>query len=172
PRPPSGRTSRRRPPAAPSRGTRRPPSGPGAPAYAPPPCPPCSRPSAARPGRSRAPPRPSPRVRPSSPRTAARRRRRSGRSLVLLLFALHPPRPGLHLARHQREVLAERVPLEQLGQQQLHRLRMSLEPDAEHLHRLALMPVARRVQVADRRGDRVLVRETYLDPDVVVVLGG
>ena len=68
--------------------------------------------------------------------------------------------PGQGLASRviKREVLAQRMALERLGQQQLHRLRVALEPDPEHLERLALVPVAGGPQVGDRGQHRVLVR--------------
>ena len=54
---------------------------------------------------------------------------------------VHEPGPRLHLAGEQREVLAQRVPLELAGQVQVAQLRVTLEADAVHLPALALVPV-------------------------------
>src|SRR5438445_13875959 len=56
-------------------------------------------------------------------------------------------RPGLHHAGQQREVLAERVPLELTRQVDVPQTGVPDEVDAEHLPRLALVPVGARVHL-------------------------
>src|SRR6266516_14413 len=121
---------------------RRPPWAPTATACARAPCAPCSPPRAVQPGR-----RPT-RRRSSGPgrstgcsRRSRRWRRRWWRSLLFLLLSLDGARPGLGLASHEGEVLAQGIALEGLREEELHGLGMAREGDAEHLPGLALVPV-------------------------------
>ena len=68
---------------------------------------------------------------------------RATRSLLLLLLALDRARPRLGLSGHEREVLAQRVALELLGEQQLHqvagapRTRSRTSPTVSRSHQFA-----------------------------------
>src|SRR5690349_14949283 len=52
--------------------------------------------------------------------------------------------PRLHLAREEREVLAQRVPLEVARQVEMPQVRVAVEHEAVHLPALTLVPVGAR----------------------------
>ena len=88
---------------------------------------------------------------------------RHARRFAVAVFAGHrldvdEARPRLHLAREQREVLAQRVALELEREVEVTQRGMTVELDAEHLPRLALVPVGAGVHRHPRLGARVAAR--------------
>ncbi|GHI16138.1 hypothetical protein Scinn_56010 [Streptomyces virginiae] len=75
------------------------------------------------------------------------------------LTRLLGPRPGLRDARGQHEVLAQRVPLEVLREEEVHQVRVVGEGDPEHLEGLALVPFRARVDGDRRRQGGGAVRD-------------
>src|SRR5262249_47273941 len=68
-------------------------------------------------------------------------------SLSVGLLRLLGSGPRLRDAGREHEVLAQRMALEPVRQQQRRQLTVSAEPDPEHLVRLALVPAGARVDV-------------------------
>ena len=71
-------------------------------------------------------------------------------------------RPRLHDTRQQREVLAQRMPLELRREIEVAQRRMALEDDAEHLPALALVPVGAGVDRHPRLGEHGLLVDVDL----------
>src|SRR3954470_11075332 len=76
-------------------------------------------------------------------------------------------RPGLGDPRGQDEVLAQRVALEPVGQQQRLEVRVTFEDDSEHLEGLAFVPVRAAVDPGRGGQNRLLARGERTDQDVV-----
>ena len=68
--------------------------------------------------------------------------------------------------------MQQRVVAEALLRQQRAQVRVAVEDDAEHLVRLALVPVGGGPEVADRRDVRVVVRAAHLHRQRVPVREG
>src|SRR5690606_8785682 len=81
----------------------------------------------------------------------------AARRPVTGLARLLRPGPRLRHPRGEHEVLAERVTLEPVRQQQRAQVRVALEDHPEHLIRLPLVPV----RAAEDTGDARQARETY-----------
>src|SRR5919198_5657627 len=90
---------------------------------------------------------------------------------TVLLPRFLGPRPGLGLPGQQGELLAQRMALELLGQQQLGEVRVAIEEHAEQLGGLALVPVGTRPQVAHGRQVAALPRHHRAHLHVVAVAG-
>lgn len=73
------------------------------------------------------------------------------RVVVVALARLLRARPGLGDPGGEHELLAQRMPLEPVGQQQRHQVRVAGEVDPEHLVRLALVPAGPRVDPGGAR---------------------
>src|SRR5215211_6295933 len=93
------------------------------------------------------------------------------RSVATLLPRFLGPRPGLGLPGQQGELLAQRVAVELLGQQQLGQVGVALEADPEQLGRLPLVPVGPRPQVADGRQMPAVAGQHRPHLEVVAVAG-
>src|SRR5215211_1486983 len=93
------------------------------------------------------------------------------RSLATLLPRFLGSRPGFGLPGQQGELLAQRVALELLGQQQLGQVGVAVEADPEQLGRLPLVPVGAGPQVADRRQVAAVAGHDRPDLEVVAVAG-
>src|SRR5215207_3029526 len=93
------------------------------------------------------------------------------RLLATLLSRFLGPRPGLGLPGQQGELLAQRVALELLGQQQLGQVGVAVEADAEQLGRLPLVPVGAGPQVADGRQVATIAGDHHAQLEVVAVAG-
>src|ERR687891_1151840 len=145
----------------PSRGTGRPPWGRAGAACGPGSCAPRTPPRAGPPGRSPSPGPPSGAARSRRSRTAGRRS--SLRALPGGLLAW----PRLRQPGGEREVLPEREPLELLGEQQLHQLRVALEVDPEELPGLTFVPVRSGIQVGDRRQPGLVLPGSDHHPNLV-----
>src|SRR6266496_1788426 len=90
---------------------------------------------------------------------------------VLLPWFLAPG-PDLGLPGQQGELLAQRVALELLRQEQLGQVGVAVEAHAEQLGGLALVPVGARPQVVQRRQVPAVARHHRAELDVVPVVGG
>src|SRR5439155_18822059 len=76
--------------------------------------------------------------------------------------------PRLHLAREQRVVLAQRVPLELEREVEVTQRGMTVECDAEHLPGLALVPIGARIHRYPRLGARVVLVDIGLEDDALM----
>ncbi len=74
-------------------------------------------------------------------------------------------RPRLHLAREQREVLAQRMAFELGRKVEVTQARMTVEDDAVHLPRLALVPVGTGIHRHPRLRVRIVVVDVDLERD-------
>src|SRR6266536_3320110 len=92
-------------------------------------------------------------------------------SVTVLLPRLLGPWPGLGLPGQEGELLAQRVPLELLGQEQLGQVGVAVEGHAEQLGGLALVPVGARPQVVHARQVPAVARHHRAHLDVVTVVG-
>src|SRR5919107_532662 len=77
---------------------------------------------------------------------------------------------AVRLVAAQREVLAERVPLPVVGQEDAAQVRVTVEDDAEHVERLALVPVGRAPDGNDGRDVRVLLVQENFQAQAVEAL--
>src|SRR4051794_12887082 len=91
-------------------------------------------------------------------RHARRRHLAAARRAAARLAGLLRARPHLGHPRRQNEVLAQRMPLEPVRQQQRDQVGMPLEDHPEHLVRLALVPVGAPVDPDRARQNRVDTR--------------
>src|SRR5919199_813028 len=90
---------------------------------------------------------------------------------VLLPWFLGPG-PDLGLPGQQGELLAQRVALELLRQEELGQVGVAVEAHAEQLGGLALVPVGPRPQVVQGRQVPAVARHQRAELDVVPVVGG
>src|SRR5215216_921261 len=92
-------------------------------------------------------------------------------SVATLLTRFLGARPGLGLPCQQGELLAQRVALELLGEQQLGQVGMAVEANPEQLGRLPLVPVGPRPQVAEGRQVPAVAGQHRPHLEVVAVAG-
>src|SRR5919206_3874249 len=97
---------------------------------------------------------------------------RSRSIATVLLPRFLGPRPGLGLPGQQGELLAQRVALELLGQQQLGQVGVAVEADPEQLGRLPLVPVGAGPQVAEGGQVAAVAGQDRPHLEVVAVGGG
>ena len=90
-------------------------------------------------------------------------------TLLLRALEFRGHRERIHFRRASRVLLAQRVTLPMRRRENAAQVRMSLEVDAEHVVRLAFVPVGYRVDARDGRHARILLGQRRLDPQVRVV---